>query len=296
MPDYKELRNLEDELGSIIEKEQICPGVYLLTARNEDELLSRDYYAVTENSVIPQDARTYGKKISDLWLFPTTGDSEEYKIIQYEIAKYRAQNNLPLDEPLRATAFFAAQSFPEYFGAFPVPLHTPRGCTIRHWSMDNGIYWLETDQCEEVLAVSYPVWSTELSDFTASLGEQTEYDKAHDIEKTLGYIFFPAKVSCIPLRELMRVRPEWAGTVIDKPALMNAIWAAAPEYAALMNWQEQSGKNDLLSALLAEAGVEVEPNVSMENLITLFPTAGKKFLLLKERMKTCRHTAWSFHS
>ena len=280
------MSDLEDELGPIIEKEQICPGVYLLSAKNDNELLSRDYYAVTENTVIPQDARSYGKKISGLWLFPMTGEREEFKIIQYEVAKYHAQNNLSLDEPLRATAFFAAQSFPEYFGAFPVPLHTPMGCTLRHWILDNGIYWLETDQCEEVLAVSYPVWSAELSDFTASLGEQTEYDKAHDIEKTLGYIFFPAKVSCIPLRELMRVRPEWAGTVIDKPALMNAIWAAAPEYAALMNWQEQSGKNDLLSVLLAEAGVEVEPNVSMENLITLFPTAGKKFLLLKERVKT----------
>ena len=279
------MSDLEDELGPIIEKEQICPGVYLLSAKNDNELLSRDYYAVTENTVIPQDARSYGKKISGLWLFPMTGEREEFKIIQYEVAKYHAQNNLSLDEPLRATAFFAAQSFPEYFGAFPVPLHTPMGCTLRHWILDNGIYWLETDQCEEVLAVSYPVWSAELSDFTASLGEQTEYDKAHDIEKTLGYIFFPAKVSCIPLRELMRVRPEWAGTVIDKPALMNAIWAAAPEYAALMNWQEQSGKNDLLSVLLAEAGVEVEPNVSMENLITLFPTAGKKFLLLKERVK-----------
>ena len=285
MCDFTESPESIDELGPIQESEELCPGVYLLTARNEDELLPRDYYAVMENSIIPLGAKVYGQKLSDLWLFPMTDGSEEYKIINYEIAKYRVQNNLPLEEPLRATAFFAAQSFPEYFGVFPVPLNTPRGCTIRHWTMDNGIYWLETDQCEEVLAVSYPVWSTELSDFTASLGEQTEYDKAHDIEKTLGYIFFSAKVSCIPLRELMRVRPEWAGTVIDKPALMNAIWAAAPEYAALMNWQEQSGKNDLLSALLAEAGVEVEPNVSMENLITLFPTAGKKFLLLKERVK-----------
>jgi len=289
MCDFTESPESIDELGPIQESEELCPGVYLLTARNEDELLPRDYYAVMENSIIPLGAKVYGQKLSDLWLFPMTDGSEEYKIINYEIAKYRVQNNLPLEEPLRATAFFAAQSFPEYFGVFPVPLNTPRGCTLRHWTMDNGIYWLETDQCEEVLAVSYPVWSAELSDFTASLGEQTEYDKAHDIEETLGYIFFPAKVSCIPLRELIRTRPEWAGTVIDKPALMNAIWAAAPEYAALMNWQEQSGKNDLFSALLAEAGVEVEPNISMENMITLFPDAGKQFLLLKDRVKAQHH-------
>ena len=214
-----------------------------------------------------------------------TDGSEEYKIIQYEVAKYRAQNNLPLDEPLRATAFFAAQSFPEYFGAFPVPLHTPRGCTIRHWVMDNGIYWPETDLCEEILAVCYPVWSAELSGLVEKLGEQTEYDRTHDIEETLGYIFFPAKISCIPLRELIRTRPEWTGTVIDKPALMNAIWAVAPEYAALMNCQEQSGRNDLFFALLAEAGVQVEPNISTDNMIGIFPDSGENFLLF-DRVST----------
>ena len=64
MCDFTESPESIDELGPIQESEELCPGVYLLTARNEDELLSRDYYAVTENSVIPQDARTYGKKIS----------------------------------------------------------------------------------------------------------------------------------------------------------------------------------------------------------------------------------------
>ena len=279
MPDHTELSELTDKIGSIEEVEELCLGVHYVTAKREDDLLSGEHYVVKEKSAVPQAAKSYGQKISGLRLFSITDGGEEYKIIQYEVAKYRAQNNLPLDEPLRATAFFAAQSFPEYFGAFPVPLHTPRGVTLRHWILDNGIYWLETDQCEKVLAVSYPVWSTELSDLTASLGEQTEYDKAHDIEETLGYIFFPAKVSCIPLRELIRTRPEWTGTLIDKPALMNAIWKVAPEYAALMNCQEQSGRNDLFSALLAEAGVQVEPNISMDNMIGIFSDAGENYLL-----------------
>lgn len=289
MYNFQKFSPLENKIGLIQEEDELCPGVYHLVAKNDDELLSRDYYAVMEKSIIPLEARSYGKKISGLWLFPMTGDSEEYKIIQYEVAKYRTQNNLPVDEPLRSTAFFAAQSFPEYFGTFPVPLHTPRGCTVRHLILNNGIYWLETDQCEEVLAVCYPVWSTELSDLTVRLGEHAEYDKAHDIEETLDYIFFPAKVSCIPLRELLRVRPAWAGTLIDKAALMNAIWSAAPEYVYLMNWQEQSGKNDLFSSLLAEAGVAVEPNITMDNMIPLFPDAGKNFLLLKEGVTAQHH-------
>ena len=223
MFDSKELSNLENELGPIAEQEQVCPGTYFLSAKNDDELLPRDYYAVMEKSPIPLKAKSYGRKLSGLWLFSLNDGSEAYKIIQYEVAKYRTQNQLPQDEPLRATAYFAAQSFLDYFGAFPVPLQTPRGFTTRHWILDNGIYWLETDQCEEVLAVSYPVWSSELSNVAEKLGEQTEYDKAHNIENTLGYIFFPEQISCIPLYEMMRKRPEWAGLVIDKPALMNAI-------------------------------------------------------------------------
>ena len=208
MLDHTDPSELIDELGPIREKEEVCPGVYLLSAQYDEELLFRDYFAVKEESVIPQAAKSYGRKLSGLWLFPMTDGSEEYKIIQYEVAKYRAQNNLPLDEPLRATAFFAAQSFPEYFGAFPVPLHTPRGCTIRHWVMDNGIYWPETDLCEEILAVCYPVWST-----------------------------------------------------------------------------EQSGRNDLFFALLAEAGVQVEPNISTDNMIGIFPDSGENFLLF-DRVST----------
>ena len=282
MRDFKGLSDLENELGPITEKELLCPGIYFLSAKKEDEPLYKDYYVVMEESPIPIKAKAYGRKLSGLWLFSLNDGREEYKIIKFEVAYYRARNHLPLDEPLRATAFFAAQSFPDYFGAFPVPVHTPRGVTVRNWVLDNGIYWLETDQCEEVLAVCYPVWSTELSDLTAAMGEQTEYDKAHDIEETLGYIFFPLKISCIALRELFRNRPEWSGTVLNRPALMNAIWDTVPEYAAWMNGQEQSGKNDFLSALLAEAGVEVEPNICMDDLITIFPDAGTDFLLLRE--------------
>ena len=282
MLDFTKLPDLENELGPIAEKEQVCPGVYFLSVKDDDELLSREYYAVMEESLIPLKAKSYGRKLSGLWLFSLTDGGEEHKIIEYEVAKYRTQNHLPLDEPLRVTAFFAAQSFPDYFGVFPVPLQTPRGCTTRHWILDNGIYWIETDQCEEVLAVCYPVWSSELSNVAEKLGEQTEYDKTHNIENTLGYIFFPEQISCIPLYEMMRERPEWAGLVIDKPALMNALWDAAPEYVCLINQQEQSGRNDLFSALLMDLGIEVKPNISLDSVITISPDAGKDFLLLKK--------------
>ena len=82
-----ELPDLENELGPITEKERICPGVYLLSAKEEDEPLTRDYYAVMEESPIPLKAKSYGRKLSGLWLFPLTDGSEERKIIKYEVAK-----------------------------------------------------------------------------------------------------------------------------------------------------------------------------------------------------------------
>ena len=79
--------------------------------------------------------------------------------------------------------------------------------------------------------------------------------------------------------------------MIDKPALMNAIWRIAPEYVCLINQQEQSGKNDLFSALLTDLGIEVEPNISLDNVITIFPDAGKDFLLLKKDITVCQSRA-----
>ena len=102
MPDHTELSELTDKIGSIEEVEELCLGVHYVTAKREDDLLSGEYYVVKEKSAVPQAAKSYGQKISGLRLFSITDGGEEYKIIQYEVAKYRAQNNLPPDEPLRA--------------------------------------------------------------------------------------------------------------------------------------------------------------------------------------------------
>lgn len=281
MCDFIESSELIDELGLIIRTEPICPGVYLLSARNDDELLPRDYYAVMEESIISQAAKSYGRKVSGLFLYSLADDASGQWIVKYEIARYRVRKHLPLDEPLRTTALFAAQIHPEYFGAFPVPIYTPQGCTVRYWILDNGIYWIETDRCENVLAVCYPIWSTELSEWTEKLGEETVYDKGHGIETTLGYIFFPEQISCIPIYELMRTRSEWSGTLIDRPALMNAIWKVLPEYALLTNQQEQAGQNDFVFLLLRELGVDAEPNISPDHMILISPDANKDFLLFK---------------
>ena len=79
---------------------------------------------------------------------------------------------------------------------------TPRGFTVRHKTILNGVYWLETDRCEEMLAVCYPIWKSDISIPEQNQGEQLEYDRMYGIDNTLGYLFFSKQNSIIPLHEL----------------------------------------------------------------------------------------------
>ena len=276
------LSNLENELGEILITGEKAPGIYYLTVQQDGASFAEEYYAVADTSIISRQAKEYGKRISDWWLFSMQDDASGWRIIDYELGKYRVKNHLPQEQTLHDIALDAAEYHPEYFGAYPVPLHTPRGYTTRHWTLANGIYWLETDLCEEVLAVCYPLWTAELSTAVEWLGEQTEHDKAQGIHKTLGYIFFPAQISCIPIYELMQTRMEvWSGTVIDKPALMNAIWRDAPEYAVMMNRQEQTGINDLSAMLLRDFDIAAGPRILPDRMIAISADTGVNYLLFK---------------
>lgn len=278
----KDLSALADELGTIILTEQMCSGVYYLTAKHDEEAFAAEYYAVADTPVISPEAKEHGRRISGWWLFSMQDDTSGWRIIDYELGRYRVKNHLPQEESLHDIALDAAAYHPEYFGAYPVPFYTSRGYTTRYWTLANGIYWLETDQCEEVLAVCYPIWNAELSRLAEKIGEQAAYDKTQGIHETLGYIFFPSQLSCIPIYELMQTRMEaWEGKVIDKPALMNAIWKDIPEYAVMMNQQEQAGMSDLLSMLLRQSGIEAGPHILPDRMISMSANAGVDYLLFK---------------
>ena len=80
----------------------------------------------------------------------------------------------------------------------------------------------------------------------------------------------------------MQTRMEaWSGTVIDKPALMNAIWRDAPEYAIMMNRQEQTGMNDLPTMLLGDFGIEAGPQILPDRMIAISADAGVDYLLFR---------------
>lgn len=276
---------LEDVLGDIQIAEEKCPGVYYVAAHSEeDSYFAREYYLVAAGTpVIPQKAKKYGQPIEG-WpgalLYSMQDERSGYKIIEYEIAKYRVGHGLPLPdrETLHEIKIYNMEYHPEYFGPYPVPEMTPDGPACRHHVIDNGVYWLEPERGGPLLAVCCPLW-TELSDYAMKLSRLMEYDRKQGVENTLGYVFFSAPDSCIPIFELLAVRKEWKESGrINEAALMNAIWSRHPEYAAVYNTEEQAGLHDALGLLLKTFGQDAELNGSIRNMIRITPEEGNEFL------------------
>ena len=271
------LRQLEAEVGEIMESEQICPGIYYISAGGAE------YYAVMQNApAISQRAWLYGQQVfPELRLYSMDKPQSGWMVVRYEFCKYLTKNglSLPDGDTLHSAAVFGMECHPEYFGTFPVPALTPQGCTLRYRRMGNGIYWIETEQCTEVLAVCFPVWDGELSEAAQKAAMQLDYDKQHGIENTMGYLFFSEDTSCIPIFELLKTRREWeASRLIDKAALMNTIWEKAPAYALAYNGMEQAGMNDIPGTIAESLGIEIEQRPGTEHMIQLTPGTGTAFL------------------
>lgn len=275
----KYLPALEEEVGDIESIKEYNPGVYHIDAVREEQFL-REYFAVLNTAPMAEKVRPYGKELDGLRLYDLEDISSGWRIVQYEICKYNITvKGKPVPEDLfRDIGLHAMEVHPEYFGAFPVPFHTPHGFTLRCRTLANGIYWLETSEYEELLAVCFPIWNAELSAAAELCGEITEYDKASPIKRPTPYRFFPKRFSCVPIYELMETRGEWDGTVISRPALMNAIWENMLEYAMRLNGQS-TPKTKI--AFWEDMGLEMMPRTDGRHLIGMFPDAGTDFLLLK---------------
>jgi len=278
------LSNLEDKYGKIHEMQQLSQGAYYISLQSPARPFCSEYYAIFADSpVISPEAKAYGKPAPnhpELLMYPLDDPYAGYMVVRYEIYRYYACSHIPLPdvETLHSIALTGMEYHPEYFGNFPIPSSTPHGLTVRHRALANGVYWIETDQAVQMLAVTYPLWDG-LSDMAQKVAEQLPHDLECGIENTLGYMFFEERTSCIPIFELLNSYPTWTETgLIDKLALMNAIWQDFPEYAIIANGWEQSGTNDMVGTLLIELGEDVERNVSSEQLIRISPEAGTNFL------------------
>lgn len=239
--------DLSAELGEVVAAELKSPGVYYIATRKAGDIPEcPEVYVVTADApAISEKARTYGQEFPghpDLRIYDTLQPKSGRYVIDFEMRRYQIKCHLPEiedEESLYTAALYGAEEHPDYFGDFLVPAFTPRGFTVRHKTILNGVYWLETDRCEEMLAVCYPIWQGDITVPEQNQGEQLEYDQIHGIDNTLGYLFFSKQNSIIPLYELSLLHSEIEESgVVDVAALLNAICEFYPEYATIHNEEE----------------------------------------------------------
>lgn len=271
------LDQLAYELGKVLKCEEQCPGVYYLGVQPTEDMIGQEYYVVLEDAPITQEVRAMGRPLQDIpaLLYPIEAEEGPRFAVEYEVLRYLTKSGLPLPEgtSLRETALYGMELCPDYFGTYPVPPQTPWGYTLRHRPLDAGIYWLETDQCVEVLVVCYPIWATEFSDHILCIAHRLDH------EGVMG-LYFSKESACVAVWELMRTRLELTSLgLIRKAELMNAIWEYYPEYAMGYNAQEQAGLNDGLGLILYALGFEDrELEGSPEHMISMTEGIGTDYI------------------
>lgn len=278
---------LEDDFSEICHCEAYCPGVYYVVGQRLGEEMPAEYYIVHQKQAPLSDAaKAYGE-VSDsdpnLLIYRMDDPASGRTVVTYEVQKYLAGQHLPLleNEDVLMTAIYGMEHHPEYFGDYPVPPMTPRGAVTRHKRLACGVFALETESFERMIAVCHPVWSCDLSDYTVQQAEMLDSDLRQGIDSTLGYLFFPESAGCLTLFELWRFYDEiMASGLIDRAAMMNAIYLNHPQYAVQHNRLEQDGLNDAGAQFWRWLGFDVEPEGQVENLIRFNPDKGGNYLLL----------------
>lgn len=273
-----DINAIENELGEVLELEQLCSGVWYASINTGSHIADEYYIVGADSKIISDDAKRLGEMIDGLpgLLFYSLGDVESGKfVVKYEVQRHLMKNKLPpIDsDSILSTAIYGTEYHPDYFGDYPAPLYTPAGMTTRRCKLAKGVFATETETCETMVAVCSPIWQGNLSDYTQSHGV-----KLTNME--LDYMFFVQPTDSLVLFELRQVYDELKTSKhINYPALMNAIWNNYPEYAAAHNSREQHGLNDISGIFFKSLGMDVEPEGKMENMITLTTSVDEGYLL-----------------
>lgn len=96
-------QGVEEKYGSLIDAEELCPGVYYASARLLERytFLVAQYMVVTASSpAISPEARAYGAPLPDGALIFEANDyyDKGQHVVRYEAHKYLADHGLPLPE------------------------------------------------------------------------------------------------------------------------------------------------------------------------------------------------------
>lgn len=282
-------------MGRIKDQEEGCPGAYYVRITPEDVPVPGKGEVFVVDAASPHisaTAKSYGAPLPhhpDILLYDIDSEESGAHIISYEILRYRTRNHLEITPTWggpQDAAEYGRELYPEYFGDYAAPMQTPWGPTLRYKRLGAGVFAIETERQDRVIAVCYAIWtSSGLSEGMVKHGIQTEYDRAHDIKKTMGYLFFPEPLACLTLFELWKYGMELEDAVssglVNTAALMNAIWKAYPGYAMAYNSQEQTGINDIPACMFKVLGIEGDPEEFevKQDFISITEDAGTDYLI-----------------
>ena len=195
--------DIEDDMGELSKTEELFPGVYYIADSGGDSLFAGEYYlADAKSSTLSDDAKALGVPLPrhpDLLLYDL--EDSGHMAVKYEWVRYRVTHNLPLpeEENLHTVSVYGMDACPEYFGDFPAPSATPLGFTLRYKKIMRGVFAMETDQCQKMIAVCYPVWSAEFSDAAVKAASLMDVDRLGGVHNTMGFLFYSLSAGCLPL-------------------------------------------------------------------------------------------------
>jgi len=241
-----------------------CPGVYYVST-TADGIFSREFYVVTQTgtpSVISSEVAARGIETGGVRIFEYEDIDSAYHLVAYEIMRYRVKNGLPMAEgegSLYGAAVYRTEYFPWYFGETIPPRSTPFGLTLRVKKAGEGLFFLETDQCRWVLAVSFPIWDSELSEYAKRLGVKGGRLSKH--EEATRYLFFTEKRCAPAVYELLAYSRHQglAPFIRSRQVLENYLWEHFLAYTLVHNAIEVSGfgRADTLENCLNSLGLQV---------------------------------------
>ncbi len=277
----------EEKYGKLNDAAEEAPGVFFLCTERPGRMLGQEYYVVTPQavpSVISPEVADCGIADGEIRIFEYRTHTDPYKLVEHEVIRYRVKHGLPLkvaNDSLYCSFVYCAEYFPWYFGGTIPPTYTPFGLTIRVKKADEGIFFLETDQCRWVLAVSYSIWDSELSKYTKALGTLCTDSLSMEVPES-QYLFIPREFCATAIYELMdsQYHKGLLNFVRSKEAVESHLWKDYTAYAVQHNtWQVTGhGEADLLDCLLRSLGVSIPK-----------PDEEKDAAIQLQRVKNCIH-------
>lgn len=261
----------DGEVTRLIEE---CPGVFYAATLAPGEFLGREYYFITPGAVpriISAEVLQYGVPIDNgCYIFEHGIPRSGWELVHFEILRYLVKHGNPLEEceSLYSASVNYSDIYPAYFGGVIPPRCTPWGPVIRQKMASNGVFFLETDRAEWILAVYHPIWSGELSGVAQAYGTVCDADLHIGPEEAI-YLYFKAPNYAPPIFELMGI-PEYSGLqnyIKSTETLEAYLTTYCPEYMVWHNVSELSGngKEDMLKNLLKILGAPLEDTDAPDN-------------------------------